>query len=107
GKATIRPESTAILEAVQSVLEENPQIEQLRVEGHTDNRGSARLNARLSADRAAAVVEWLVEHGIDRSRLISAGYGMDKPIETNDTEAGRQTNRRVEFHIVKSQASKR
>ncbi len=102
GKATIRSDSTPILEAVRQILEENKQIEQLRVEGHTDNRGSAQLNARLSAERAAAVVEWLVEHGIDRSRLVSAGFGPQRPMETNDTEEGRQANRRVEFHIVKS-----
>ncbi len=102
GKATLRSESNPILEAVRLILAENAHIEKLRVEGHTDNRGSAQLNARLSASRAAAVVEWLVTNGIERERLVSVGFGPDRPIETNDTEEGRQTNRRVEFHIVKA-----
>ncbi len=106
GDATIRPESEPILDAVRQVLEENPRITKLRVEGHTDSRGGRPMNIELSRRRAASVVQWLVEKGIDRGRLVSQGVGPDRPIEDNGTEAGRQNNRRVEFHIVDLAAPK-
>lgn len=102
GKATIRPESNAILEAVRAVLEENPQIKKVRVEGHTDNRGGRAMNVGLSRRRAASVVKWLVDNGISQERLTSQGLGPDKPVDSNDTDTGRQNNRRVEFHIVET-----
>jgi outer membrane protein OmpA-like peptidoglycan-associated protein len=104
-KATIKPQSDTILEAVLSVLTEYPAIEELQVEGHTDDRGSHRHNLELSADRAAAVVEWLVARGVSPNRLVSKGFGPDKPIAPNETDEGRQQNRRVEFHILKQQKS--
>src|SRR5690606_12311697 len=106
GDATIRPESEPILDAVRQVLEENPRITKLRVEGHTDSRGGRPMNIELSRRRAASVVQWLVEKGIDRGRLVSQVVGPDRPIEDNGTEAGRQNNRRVEFHIVDLAAPK-
>lgn len=104
GKATVRPESSGVLEAVLKVLNEHPEIAALSIEGHTDNRGSAWLNRKLSRERAAAVVAWLVAQGIEEARLSSAGFGPDKPIDDNKTEEGRQNNRRVEFHIRKTNA---
>ncbi len=101
GKATIRPESDDVLQAVFELLNGHPDIELVSVEGHTDNRGSRWLNRKLSSDRAKSVVAWLVEHGIDKQRLTSAGFGPDKPIDSNDTDVGRQNNRRVEFQIVR------
>ncbi len=100
GKATIRPESEPILDAVRAVLDENPQIKRLRVEGHTDNKGGRAMNIGLSRRRAASVVQWLVDHGIQAERLTSQGVGPDRPIDDNNTDDGRQNNRRVEFHIV-------
>ncbi len=102
GSAAIVPgkESTDVLEAVRALLTAHPEIKKIRVEGHTDNQGSAKINTKLSADRAAAVVKWLVAHKIEASRLTSEGFGPDKPIETNSTADGRKANRRVEFHIV-------
>src|SRR6185436_3500279 len=100
GSATILPESDTILEAVQKIMEEHPEIKKVRIEGHTDNRGGAAYNNGLSRRRAAAVVKWLVDHGIEKSRLTSQGYGFLRPIATNKTEEGRQENRRVELHIV-------
>lgn len=102
GKADIEPgrDSLDVLEAVQKVLADHPEIKKIRVEGHTDNTGGAALNKKLSGDRAAAVVTWLGAHGIDKSRLTSQGFGPDRPIETNTTEEGRRQNRRVEFHIA-------
>jgi outer membrane protein OmpA-like peptidoglycan-associated protein len=101
-QATIRPDSEPALEAVRKILEEHPEIQRLAVEGHTDNVGKPAYNEKLSQRRAAAVVTWLVGRGIGRSRLESHGYGMQRPIADNGTEEGRQENRRVEFHIKKS-----
>jgi OOP family OmpA-OmpF porin len=99
-KATLAPASDPVLEAVAKALEEHPEITKVSVEGHTDNRGPIWLNRRLSKSRAAAVVDWLVKHGVAAERLTSAGFGPDRPLEKNATEAGRQTNRRVEFQII-------
>jgi OmpA-OmpF porin, OOP family len=101
GKAKLRPEADSILNSVLEVLKAHPEITKLSVEGHTDNRGSNKANLSLSRRRAAAVVNWLESHGIDKSRLTSTGFGEEKPIEDNATDTGRQNNRRVEFKIVK------
>ncbi len=92
-------DSEETLEAVRSVLTAHPEIKKVRVEGHTDNRGGAAMNKKLSAARAASVVKWLVGHGIDAATLSSEGFGQERPIDTNETDAGRKNNRRVEFHI--------
>jgi outer membrane protein OmpA-like peptidoglycan-associated protein len=99
GSAAILPASNGILTAVQQVLEQHPDIKHVRIEGHTDNVGAAAMNKALSTKRAASVVAWLVKHGIDAGRLTSQGFGMERPVDTNDTPQGRQNNRRVEFHI--------
>jgi outer membrane protein OmpA-like peptidoglycan-associated protein len=99
GKATLRPESDRVLGAVLAVFKDNPDVKHVRVEGHTDNQGNKQRNLMLSKQRAAAVVKWLVDHGVDASRLASEGYGQTKPLSSNDTDEGRQNNRRVEFHI--------
>jgi len=94
--------SEQVLQAVLAILNEHPEITRLHVEGHTDDQGAAAMNRRLSAKRAAAVVKWLVSHGIAANRLASAGFGADRPIDSNQTEAGRTRNRRVEFHIERA-----
>ncbi len=81
------------------MLTNHPEIVAVEVEGHTDNRGNAANNKKLSAARAAAVVRWLTSHGIEASRLSSQGYGQERPIDSNDTDEGRKNNRRVEFHL--------
>jgi len=98
--ATILPRSYPILDEVVRLLKANPDIKRVAVQGHTDSRGSRELNARLSQARADSVMRYLTEHGIAASRLEAKGYGPDKPIDTNDTDEGRQRNRRVEFHIL-------
>jgi len=98
-KATLRPESKTELDNLIKLMNDNPNIK-IEISGHTDNIGSAAYNQKLSEARAKAVVDYLVEHGIDRSRLSYMGYGFEKPIASNDTEEGRQLNRRVEFKIV-------
>ncbi len=103
--AKIRAVSENVLSAVLDVLKSHPEFTKLGVEGHTDNRGKAAYNKNLSRQRANSVVNWLVSQGIARGRLSAQGYGMEKPIDTNDTDDGRQNNRRVEFHILESDAS--
>lgn len=100
GKATIQPRSFPLLDAIAALLEARKDITRLRIEGHTDNVGSAALNKRLSSDRAASVATYLVGKGIAESRLETRGVGMEEPIADNKTAAGRATNRRVEFEIV-------
>lgn len=95
----LRPESDPVLQAVREILATNDQIRKLRVEGHTDDRGNDAHNLDLSKRRASSVMRWLVEHGIAAERLESEGYGETRPLVPN-RGAGRQTNRRVEFHIT-------
>ena len=97
--AKLVPSSTPVLEAVLEILKEHEEITDVLVEGHTDNVGKPAYNKKLSDKRAASVVKWLVEHGVDVGRLRSAGVGLERPIASNDDDVGRQKNRRVEFHI--------
>lgn len=98
-KAVLLDKSIVELEKLYNIFKElNYNI---RIQGHTDNEGDDSYNKTLSAKRAAAVVNFLVKKGIDKDRLSYIGYGEKKPIATNDTEAGRQKNRRVEFVITK------
>ncbi len=99
GKATILPVSFGLLNQVASVLRNHPEIPMVTVEGHTDDRGSAKVNRKLSLNRAKAVQQYLVHQGIDQNRLNAMGFGPDRPADTNKTEAGRANNRRVEFII--------
>ncbi len=100
GRATILSKSFPILDEVVRLLKVNPDITKLAIEGHTDNRGSDELNEKLSNDRAHSVMKYIVEHGIAADRLTAAGFGPKRPIADNNTNDGRQRNRRVEFHIV-------
>lgn len=87
------------LEAVYGIMAAHPEIARIRVEGHTDNKGKAAKNKKLSDARAKSVVKDLVKRGIAKDRLVGVGYGDERPIDTNDTDVGRANNRRVEFHI--------
>ena len=99
-RATIRKESEKVLKDLHAFLVSNPWVTRLRVEGHTDSRASDDHNQELSAKRSLAVCHWLVENGIDHVRLVAVGFGEKKPIGPNDTEPGRQENRRTEFHVM-------
>jgi outer membrane protein OmpA-like peptidoglycan-associated protein len=103
GTAQILPESFPVLQEVADYLKSNKAIKKMSIEGHTDNKGAPALNKKLSQDRANSVMNWLVQHGIEQPRLEAHGYGMEKPIEENDTDAGRAKNRRVEFKIVEQE----
>ena len=101
GTAELVPseENEAVLTAVLGVMLKLPEGRRLRIEGHTDNRGAPAASMSLSAARAAAAAKWLVEHGIDRARISSEGLGQSAPIRTNETEAGRAENRRLELSL--------
>ena len=99
-KYSLREESNKELENVLGLMKEYPQME-IELSGHTDGKGTDAYNDKLSTNRAKAVVDWLVAHGVSAKRLSSKGYGAKKPIATNDTDEGRQMNRRVEMKIKK------
>ncbi|RKG93483.1 cell envelope biogenesis protein OmpA [Corallococcus terminator] len=100
-KDIILPRSFPLLKQVAAVLRANPQVELLRIEGHTDDQGKDAANLDLSKRRAANVRTFLVNEGIAAERLESEGFGETKPVDTNKTAAGRENNRRVEFNILK------
>jgi OmpA-OmpF porin, OOP family len=95
-KPDIRPDSRPIIDEVVKLLKTNPGLN-LTVEGHTDNVGTPDYNKRLSDARARSVVAALTAQGIEARRLSAAGYGQEKPIADNSTDAGRAQNRRVEL----------
>ena len=99
GTANIIPESEKSLDELAELLTNNPELH-IEITGHTDNVGSASYNLNLSRERALAVYNRLVEKGIDPARLSYDGKGDTQPITMNDTEEGRQQNRRVEFRIL-------
>lgn len=98
-KTRILASSEEALEALYSYLERNPEI-RIKIMGHTDNVGKDAANQRLSEGRAEAVRADLIKRGIDGARIEAEGYGESRPIDTNDTEEGRQNNRRVEVEVL-------
>jgi outer membrane protein OmpA-like peptidoglycan-associated protein len=98
-KATLRPQSIEELDHLYQFLVNNPTAI-VEISAHTDRIGSYEYNINLSKRRAQAVVDYLINKGIDSKRLITKGYGFTKPVATNLTEEGRQLNRRVEFKIL-------
>lgn len=104
GKAALKPESIAEIEKIRELLAANPALK-VRINGHTDNTGTAATNKVLSLQRATAVVDYLVSKGIDASRLTAKGYGSERPIVSNDDEeGGREINRRTEIEITEGSA---
>jgi len=104
-KATIKPESFPLLESVKQTLIDNPQLTLVRVEGHTDSRGSAEYNLDLSQRRASEVLGYLVGAGIAGSRLEARGYGETVLIADESTDEGLQANRRVEFKVLETEGA--
>jgi outer membrane protein OmpA-like peptidoglycan-associated protein len=99
GKAIIRSTSYPSLDGLAELLKKKSDYK-LLIEGHTDNVGQRQSNITLSKNRSTAVKTYLMKKGVPESRLLTKWYGPDKPIDTNDTEEGRQRNRRVEMTIV-------
>ena len=83
------------------MIHKNSQIKKIRIEGNASAEGSPQHNQKLSEDRARSVLKYLTEHGVAAGELVSIGYGADRPIADNASDAGREQNRRVEFNIVK------
>ena len=104
GKSTLMSQSYPLLNDVVDVLVSHPGIREIQVAGHTDSVGPDPFNKDLSQLRAEAVAAYLVSHGVDASRVTAKGYGEEEPIAPNDTEAGRERNRRVEIIITKQDA---
>ena len=100
GKTTLLPESYEELDKVVAFMLDND-IKEIEISGHTDNVGSEAYNLELSAGRAKSVVDYLVSKGVIEERLTAQGYGITKPIDTNETPEGRAQNRRVEFLLKK------
>jgi OOP family OmpA-OmpF porin len=98
-KYDIKPQFDYVLDAVAKVLKMNPSVN-IRIEGHTDNVGSAKYNMGLSERRANSVKVYLEKLGIDAGRLSTIGYGLSRPITTNSTPEGRDLNRRVQLTPV-------
>ena len=100
GKSVLGSDSYPELNRVVKLMKENPDME-IEISGHTDNVGSDAFNMKLSDERAKAVRDYLIDNGIDGDRITAKGYGKNKAVDTNETEEGRQRNRRVEFTILK------
>lgn len=99
GKATLQPESYAVLDELVAYLVRKDD-EKIELGGHTDNVGSAASNLKLSLDRANTVRAYLLTKGIDPDRVTAKGYGMTQPIADNKSEDGRALNRRTEVKIL-------
>jgi len=95
GKATLRHGSTERLDYVVDFMAHKKSA-RIEISGHTDNVGNKKANKLLSEKRAQTCRDYLVSKGIEKSRITTAGYGDERPIATNDTDAGRQQNRRIE-----------
>ena len=98
GKSNILPSSYPLMDQIAQTFIDNPSYI-IEIQGHTDNTGDPEKNLQLSQDRADAVLLYLVKKGISSDRMTSIGYGQNEPIADNNTKAGRQKNRRVQFKI--------
>lgn len=99
GKYSLTTASRAELDRMAGIFRKYPETD-IEIDGHTDSVGSEATNQKLSEQRAAAVTDYLAEHGISRARMVTIGYGETRPVATNETDAGRAQNRRVELAIT-------
>jgi len=105
GKATIRPETLPKLDTVIEFMTHKKSA-RIEISGHTDNKGGKAANKKLSQQRAEACRDYLVSKGIDKGRIEAVGHGDEKPLGQNDTEPGRQRNRRIEAAELKAPSPK-
>ena len=98
GSAELTKESFSLLDDVASILKSNPEIK-VTVEGHTSSDGTYEVNLKLSKNRAEKVKTYLESKGIEAERLVTIGYGPDKPLNSGKTEAEKVKNRRVELKL--------
>jgi outer membrane protein OmpA-like peptidoglycan-associated protein len=101
GKADIDPGSLDLLDRVAEILKTTQAITRLTIEGHTDTTGDPDFNLPLSEARALAVKKYLESRGVEPGRLEARGFGAEQPVDSNDTDAGRAKNRRVEFKVTR------
>jgi outer membrane protein OmpA-like peptidoglycan-associated protein len=100
GRATIKRESFPLLDEVAILIIDHPELMRIRIEGHTDSRGSASSNQRLSEARAGSVLEYLADLGVERERLESIGYGEERPLDPREEPEAWEKNRRVDFFVA-------
>jgi len=105
GKAVIDAASFELLNDIAELLVKHPEVKKVRIEGHTDNRGNAAANTKLSQDRADAVRTYLTGKGVEVARLDAAGFGPTRPLDPAATDEAWEKNRRVEFMIVEEPAA--
>lgn len=98
-KFDLLPASQVELTRLVDLLKKNAKMK-IEIGGHTDNKGAKEYNQLLSENRAKSVYNYLIQNGIDKSRLSYKGYGLTLPIDTNETEQGRANNRRTEFKVI-------
>ncbi len=107
-KATIKEASFSLLHDIAEIIKKNPQVKKLSIEGHASADGDAKLNKKLSDDRAKAVMEYLVKkEAIPAATLAAKGWGEEKPIGDNNTAEGKEANRRVEFLVVEQDVTQK
>lgn len=99
-KAEILAASDDLLNDVATVMKQHPEVQKIRIEGHASSEGNDKYNKDLSDRRAKAVMGFLVKVGVDPNRMEAVGYGEERPIADNESEEGREKNRRVEFNIT-------
>lgn len=101
-KSVVKTQAEFILDNIAKIMNENDDFNFI-IEGHTDNTGVAEHNLQLSQERADAIKAYLIRKGVKSKRLEAKGYGQTRPIESNDTERGREINRRVEINVAKEE----
>ena len=101
-KSVVKTQAEFILYNIAKIMNENDDFNFI-IEGHTDNTGVAEHNLQLSQERADAIKDYLIRKGVKSKRLEAKGYGQTRPIESNDTERGREINRRVEINVAKEE----
>lgn len=101
-KSVVKTQAEFILDNIAKIMNENDDFNFI-IEGHTDNTGVAEHNLQLSQERADAIKAYLIRKGVKAKRLEAKGYGQTRPIESNDTERGREINRRVEINVGKEE----
>jgi outer membrane protein OmpA-like peptidoglycan-associated protein len=101
--AEISEKSNELLSEIADVLLRNPQVKQVEIQGHTDNKGDSEYNRQLSQQRAESVMQWLTTAGVAADRMSARGYGDTRPLLPNLTDRNRARNRRVQFMIREQQ----
>jgi outer membrane protein OmpA-like peptidoglycan-associated protein len=98
-RATLTEKSAMQVRNIAEILKAFPKVK-IKIGGYSDNSGDEKANLALSADRANTIKKTLAAMGIDASRLDAKGYGAEHPVATNETEAGRQQNRRIDIQVT-------